>query len=181
MNEERKDLERIEKALFVDIGKYVQDLSVERDRRIDERFAALAKALDLQAVENQRRLSILNGEFERDRKRQQDFVSAEKWEATNTAEREARDTALTRVNEKFEDYIKRYEIRQHEVDNRLQAQENAAKASKEAAANAAQAAKTAAEAQGRKSNRNLGITTLALAVLVFLANILPTLVSALTS
>lgn len=132
---------------------------------MDERFAALDKALELQASEYERRLHLLNGEFERDRARQHDYVTTDKYESTLEAEKSAREAALLRVDEKFEDYIKRYEIRQREVDLLLAAQ-----------AGAADEAKRAVEDQGRKSNRNLGIASLVLGVVVFGANLVPLLI-----
>lgn len=134
----------------------------ERDRRIDERFDALDKALKLQAREYERRLHDLNGEFERDRTRQHDYVTTDKYESQLEAEKVAREAALLRVDEKFNEYIKRYEARQREVDLLLAAQSGAA-----------DQAQRAVEEQGRKSNRNLGLASLGLGVLVFGANLAP--------
>lgn len=139
-----------------------EKFEAERDRRIDERFAALDKALQLQATEYERRLHDLNGEFERDRTRQHDYVTVDKYESTLASEKIAREAALLRVDEKFDDYVKRYEIRQREVDLLLAAQ-----------AGAADEAKRAVEEQGRKSNRNLGIASLILGAIVFGANLIP--------
>lgn len=155
----------IERDVYVSLRDYFHALRAEDNRRIEERFTALAKALELQAEEYERRLHALNGEYQRDRQRQSQYVTQDKWETTNEAERIARETALLRVDEKFDDYIKRYEIRQREVDLLLAAQ-----------AGAADEAKRAVEEQGRKSNRNLGIASLVLGVVVFGANFIPVLV-----
>lgn len=156
---------RIEHDVYVTLRDHFAALRAEDHRRLDERFSALSKALELQAAEYERRLHILNGEFERDRVRQHDYVTADKYETTLEAEKIAREAALLRVDEKFDDYVKRYEIRQREVDLLLAAQSGAA-----------DEAKRAVEEQGRKSNRNLGLASLALGIIVFGANIIPVLV-----
>ena len=126
---------------------------------MDERFAAIDKALELQAEEYSRRLKDLNGEYIRDRERQNDYVTVEKYEDKLAAEAQARDVALTRVDEKFQDYVKRYEVRQREVDQALSMMKGAA-----------DQAQRAIEEQARRTNRNIAILGLALAVLVALAN-----------
>lgn len=162
---EDKERTEIERDVYVTLRDYFHALRAEDRRQVDERFAALSKALDLQAAEYERRLHALNGEFERDRERQHNYVTTDKWEATNKAESTARTAALLRVDEKFEEYVKRYEVRQREVDLLLAAQSGAA-----------EEAKRAVEEQGRKSNRNLGIASLVLGIVVFGANIIPVLV-----
>lgn len=163
----------IQRDVYVSLREYFHALRTEDQKRINERFDALDKALVLQADEYKRRLENLNGEYQRDRQRQAQFVSEDKWEATNKAEATARSAALLRVDEKFEEYVKRYEVRQREVDLLLAAQ-----------AGAADEAKRAVEAQGRKSDeqsrelarkqsRNLGAASLALGIFVFAANFLP--------
>lgn len=139
-------------------------LDVELDR-IWDRFGYSDEALRLQAKEYERRLHELNGAFERDRARQHDYVTTDKWETKNDAEQEAREAALLRVDEKFTEYVKRYEARQREVDLLLAAQ-----------AGAADQAKRAVEDQGRKSNRNLGMASLALGIIVFISSVLPELI-----
>lgn len=211
-----QDRERneIERDVYVSLREYFHALRAEDRKRIDERFTALDKALELQAAEYARRLHALNGEYQRDRQRQAGYVATDKYEAGIKAEAEARAretmrmnerfddylemyekrhreledevrartpqaqfddykkaessaraTALLRVDEKFDDYVKRYEIRQREVDLLLAAQ-----------AGAADEARRAVEDQGRKSNRNLGIASLVLGMVVFAANIIPVLV-----
>lgn len=165
MTEDLNDFSTIGlKGYFERILKERDRLEVERDRRLDERFDAMDKALELQAAEYARRLHDLNGEYQRDRIRQNDYVTVDKWETTNEGERIARVAALLRVDEKFEEYVKRYEVRQREVDLLLAAQSGAA-----------DEARRAVEEQGRKSNRNLGMASLGLGILVFGANLIPEL------
>lgn len=150
---------------------------------LDERDAAHREALKLQAAEYERRLHDLNGEYQRDKRRQQDYVLSDKFEQyvaasdekrvdalahvnerfeqyARTAD-EKRDLALTRVNEKFDDYIRRYELRQREIDNLLIAGETAARTAKEFAADAA-----------RKMNRNLVIAGLIITFVIGIAQVL---------
>jgi phosphopantetheine adenylyltransferase len=141
-----------------------EKLEAERMKRIDERFEALGKALEIAAQEYARRLHDLNGEYKRDRERQAQYVTIDKYETQTRAEQIARETALLRVDEKFEEYVKRYEVRQREVDLVLSVQKGAA-----------EQAIRAAEETGRKSNRNLAIASICLAGLVLLANIIPTI------
>lgn len=166
MTDDLNDLSRIGiKGFLEERDRRMDERFTALDRRLEERFAALSKALELQATEYARRFHDLNGAFERDRVRQNDYVTVDKWEARNEAEQEARTTALLRINEKFDDYLKRYEERQHEVDLLLAAQKGAA-----------EAAIKAAEQQGRKSNRNIAVASLVLGLAVFAANVLPYLV-----
>lgn len=138
----------------------------ERDRRYQERFEAQEKELSLAAAEYARRLHDLNGEYKRDRERQAQFVSMEKFEDKLRTDAErlrgesiAREAALLRVDEKFDEYVKRYEADKRETDLALALHKGAA-----------EQAKQAAEEQGRKANRNLGIATFTLAILVAAAN-----------
>lgn len=160
MRDDERD--EIERDVYVSLRDYFHALRAEDRARLDERLQALDKALQLQAKEYERRLHDLNGEFERDRTRQHDYVTIDKYEAQLTAEKLAREAALLRVDEKFQEYVKRYEARQREVDLLLSAQ-----------AGAADEARRAVEDQGRKSNRNLGLASLGLGVIVFFANVIP--------
>lgn len=163
MTDELNDFSKIGiKGYFERILHERERLEDERIERIEDRFDALDKALSLQAAEYARRLHDLNGEYQRDRARQNEYVTVDKWEATNKAEAMARSAALLRVDEKFDDYVKRYEIRQREIDVLLAAQ-----------AGASEEAKRAVEQAARNSNRNLGMASLGLGIIVFIANILP--------
>ena len=144
----------------------------EREKLYDERFAAQEKALALQAKEYERRLHDLNGEYKRDRERQKDYVTVEKFEDNLRAESTARDAALLRIDEKFNDYIKRYEARQREVDLLLAAQEGAAREAKSAAENEGRRSREATAEQARKTNRNLGYVSAALAITVIVVNLI---------
>lgn len=152
------------RAFFERILRERERLENERISRVNDRFAAIDKALSLQASEYARRLHDLNGEYQRDRSRQNEYVTVDKWESTNKGEAIARAAALLRVDEKFTDYVKRYEVRQREVDLLLAAQKGAA-----------EQAIRAADETGRKANRNLGLASLSLGVLVLLANFIPIL------
>ena len=175
----------------ISLKGYFERILLEHEKRdevkaqlLKERFDALDKALRLQADEYSRRLHDLNGAYQRDRGRQAEFVTIEKYEAqteTDTvarvaalsrvdekfeayvkAETIARAAALLRVDEKFEDYVKRYEVRQREVDLLLAAQKGAA-----------EQAIRAAEETSRKANRNLGFASVGLGLLVLIANAAP--------
>lgn len=148
-----------------------EKFDTERDRRINERFAALDKALELQAKEYERRLHDLNGEYVRDRQRQNQYVTTDKYENNLTQEREKREFALARVDEKFEDYIKRYEARQREVDLLLSAQKGAAEEAKRAAEEQGRKIRDETEKQGRKQARNLLLMGLVLTGLIAAINI----------
>jgi len=152
------------RGFFERILQEREQMERERIARINDRFKAMEKALELQAVEYERRLHALNGEYQRDRERQNEYVTTDKWETRNEAEATARQTALQRIDEKFDDYIKRYELRQREVDVLLAAQQGAA-----------DEAKRAVEGSARKANRNLGLASLALGLIVFAANTIPLL------
>ena len=149
---------------------YFEKFLAERDRRLDERFAELDKALRLQAEEYARRLHELNGAFERDRERQGHYVTVDKYEDKMKAEAQARTLALERIDEKFEDYVKRYEARQREVDLLLTAQKAAAEAAQKAAEDEGRRIREQAAEQGRKQSRNLVVVGLALSAFVALAN-----------
>lgn len=159
----------------VSIREYIEKIMNERNLRYEQRFAAQEQALALQAAEYARRLHDLNGEYKRDRERQKDYVTIEKYEDRVKGETLARTAALLRVDEKFEDYIKRYEARQREVDLLLAAQDGAAREAKEAASAEGRRNREATDAQARKTNRNIGIVTVVLSAIVVFANLLPLL------
>lgn len=126
---------------------------------IDERFAALNKALELQAREYSRRLEDLNHAHARAVEVQSTFVSIDKYEAATQAEERARKLALDRLDEKLEEYILRYEIRQREIDQALAIGEGASRE-----------AQRIAEEQGRKTNRNMAILGVVVAIVVAVSN-----------
>lgn len=124
----------------------------------------------LQAVEYARRLEVLNHAHELAVEKEKEFVSTDYYVAEHKslalgqiaelkAEREARERAIDRVNEKFEDYVTRYEARQREIDQTLAAQRGGE-----------EEARRLIEDQARKTNRNVGIMGLILALVVFVAN-----------
>ena len=173
-----------DRGFFERILREREKFDEERDRRIDERFDALSKALELQAAEYARRLHDLNGEYQRDRARQHEYVTTDKWETTNEGEKIARETALLRVDEKFgefqktitekfDGYVLRYEQRQREVDLLIAAQSGAAEEAKRAVEEAVRKSDAQARDQARRQNRNLGLASLGLGVIVFVANLLP--------
>lgn len=174
------------RGFFERVLKEQEKLDEERTKRIEEKFAELDKALKLQAREYERRLEALNGEYKRDQSRQAHYVSLDKWESTNEAEKTAREAALLRVNEKFDtgikhvndqlsEYIKRYELERREIDLRLAAQAGAAEEAKRAAEDQGRKSDNLSKEQARKQSRNLGFASLALGIFVFAANFLPDL------
>lgn len=160
----------------VSLREYVMAAILNLERRMEERLEALDKALVLQAEEYARRLHALNGEYQRDRERQSAYVTVDKWETMNESERVARIAALLRVDEKFEEYVKRYEARQREVDLLLAAQAGAAEEAKRAMEDAVRKSDSQSRELARRQSRNLGLASLTLGVIVFGANVLPLLV-----
>lgn len=169
-----------------------------RVARLEERIAASEKAVELQFNENMRRLHDLNGSYSRDRERQNDYVTTDKYEDKIAAmdearivavesEKSARQEALIRVDEKFEDYIKRWELSKREQDATIatlslaaaeakQIAENQGRQTREEADRQARDNKAAQEAASRKQTRNVTIVGIALAAVVGLANLLPQLI-----
>ena len=180
MNEqERSDLEH---DVYVSLREYFAALRAADQRRLDERFIAQERANELKAEELARRLEVLNHAHEQAREKERDFISRETYEtfvlryqdahqavkneilSASHTESEKLEVGLARVDEKFNEYVKRYEARQREVDLLLSAQKGAA-----------EEAKRAVEEQARKANRNLGIASLVLGIIVFAANTIPLL------
>lgn len=87
----------------------------EYERRIDERFQRVEQALQLQAKEYERRLDLLNHAHERQVEIQHTYVTQEKYDDRMASEEKARTLALDRIDEKFSEHIKRYEIRHEEL------------------------------------------------------------------
>jgi hypothetical protein len=138
---------------------------------VEERTHANERALTLQAHEYERRLDSLNHAHEKAVEVQHTYVTADKYEASLTSEANARALALDRIDEKFSDHVKRYELRQSELDLSIQASDNAAKQiaataaalaqdAKDAAARQAEDARQKAEAVERRANRNLVVAGL---------------------
>ena len=167
----------------IDLRDHLLALREADMERLDERFQAQEHANELKAEELARRLEVLNHAHEQAREKERDFISRETYEtfvlryqdahqavkneivAATRAESEKLEAGLERVDEKFNEYVKRYEARQREVDLLLSAQKGAA-----------EEAKRAVEEQARKANRNLGIASLVLGVIVFAANTIPLLI-----
>lgn len=163
--------------------------------RLEARFEASEKALVVQRDEYARRLHELNGEYKRDRERQQDYVSIDKYEdkvesierarqTAEKAEKEAREQALIRVDEKFNEYIKKWEQVQQEQANQIVTLTAAAAEAKRIAEDQGRLTrdeadrrdreqKMAIEIAQRRQARNITIVGIALAAVVGLANILP--------
>lgn len=180
-------------------------MSTEQEDRIRSLEVAIAvlettvrateKALELQALEYERRLHALNGEYTRDRERQKDYITVDKYEdkieamdkarvAAVEAEKSAREAALLRVNENLNDYVKRWEQRQRETEMTIstlsaaaaeakQIAENQGRQTREEADQEARRQKEAAEANMRRQNRNITIMGICLAAIVGLVNLLP--------
>ena len=156
----------------------------ERLARLEERQAAVRDALTLQAAEYERRLQTLNHENERIASVLNGSVSQERFEQYVSNESEKRELALERVNEKFDDYVRRADQRQREMDLLIQAQDQAAREAKEAVgravanaeqavAQAAQNAKDAAARAEARANRRIYIAFSVLALLVAAVNLVP--------
>jgi hypothetical protein len=178
--QERSDIER---AVYIDVREHFAALRREDLRRLDERFVAQEEAGRLRAEELARRLEVLNHAHEQAREKERDFISRETYEtfvlryqdahqavkndivAAAKSESLKTEANFERVDEKFNEYVKRYEARQREVDLLLSAQKGAA-----------EEAKRAVEEQARKANRNLGIASLVLGLIVFAANTTPLLI-----
>lgn len=167
-------IETLKELIEVRLAAF-KELDVERGR-----------ALRLQHEEYQRRLVALNGEAGRIREAHELSVSAEKFEdytnaqATAQNERENRDkealaAALLRINEKFDDYVLRYEQRQREVDQALALQEGAAQESKRITELEAQRTQHRIEEASRKTNRNMAALAMLLTITIAAANYLGTL------
>lgn len=172
------------RAFFERILNEREKLELVRMARLEDRFTAIDKALVLQADEYSRRLKDLNGEYQRDRTRQSQYVTIDKWETVNETEKVARETALLRVNERFDsgiehvnaqfqDYIKRYELERREVDLRLAAQAGAAEEAKRAVEEAVRKSDAQSRELARRQSRNLGLASLGLGLIVFFANVVP--------
>ncbi len=139
--------------------------------RLEEQLKASEKALRLQAEEYERRLDVLNHAHEEarevaaktvNRKEFEDYVKATQMardEAVRT-EADKRELALQRVDEKFDDYVKRYEVRQREVDQALTTQKASAEAARQFAQEAVQ-----------KANRNIAALGVVLAVVIAVMNL----------
>lgn len=128
---------------------------------MDTRFDAVDKALGLQAREYERRLSDLNHAHEKAVQVQHTYVTQDKYEDKLHSEALARELALNRIDEKFQDHVKRYELRQREIDELV----NTAKGA------AVEAARVATET-ARKTTRNIALTGLGLAVMIAVMNFL---------
>lgn len=163
--------------------------------RLQEKVDARDKALKVQAEEYARRLHDLNGEYKRDRERQNDYVAIDKYEdkiaamdeARTTAvesEKQARETALQRVDEKFVEYVKKWEQIQAEQAATIVTLSAAASEAKRIAEDQGRQTRAEADAQGRRQKdeqqeaarrqtRNITIMGIGLAAIVGLANLLP--------
>lgn len=170
-----------------DLEKRVRDLEVQIGRMevaLDERLVAVK----LQAGEYERRLDQLNHAHEAAIEVQHTYVTQDKYEDKLSSEQEARTHALARIDEKFEEYVQRWELRQREMDQTIatlskaaaearQIAENQGRQTREEAERAARDQKEAAEAAQRKTTKNIAIVGIVLAGLVGIANLLPNLIS----
>jgi len=84
---------------------------------LDERICQMQKALKLQAVEYERRLMDLNHAHEKAIAVQHTYVTQDKYEDALKAEKEARDAALTHADERFREFVARYEMRHEQLTN----------------------------------------------------------------
>ena len=146
---------------IITLREYIESLIAAERERVDTLLKANREALELQAREYERRLAALNHAHEKAIAVQHTYVTQDKWEDRVASESAARETALLRIDEKFTDYVKRYEQRQREVDQALTTQ----KAS-------AETARRFAEDTAAKANRNIAILGIVLAAFVVVMNLL---------
>lgn len=148
---------------------------------IDREFGHVQKALELQAKEYERRLDALNHAHERALEVQHTFVSIDKYEDKMEAEEQARKIALERlderiadldrnINQKLDDYITKAEARQAEIDQAIASQEGAAAEAQRAAEDQGRKSDAQARELARKTNRNMALLGIAVAVFVAVAN-----------
>lgn len=126
---------------------------------LEARMAERDKALKVQAKEYERRLEALNHAHEQAIQVQHTYVTEDKFEAQIKAESLARSEAVDRVNERFNDHVRRYEDRHQELSDEMVAMR---------ANNAA--VQHLSEEQGRRQSRNLALATVVISVVVALAN-----------
>lgn len=155
----------------------------------DSRLMALSEKLETESARLNASIAEMRDQMASERGI---YVTIEKYEDRLKGESTAREMALIRVDEKFADYVKRWEQRQREIDIELVAQKNAA-AQKNAVLEAASLdAQKIAEEQGReaiaaaqelarttnansaelarRTNRNMGIAGIAVVIIVAIAN-----------
>jgi hypothetical protein len=144
----------------ISLREYVERLIAAERERVDTRLEATAEALRLQAAEYERRLATLNHAHEQAVEVQNTYVTQEKYEDKLAAEAEARETALQRIDEKFADYVRRYEQRQREVDEQLTIQRTTA-----------ETAATIAQDTAAKTNRNIAALGVLISALVVVMNV----------
>lgn len=152
-----------------DIDRRLRDLEVAV-ARVQTAAEADRTAVRLQAEEYERRLTALNHAHERAVEVQHTYVTADKYEDKLEAELMARNLALTRIDERFTEFVTRYEARQREVDVLIAAQKGAAMEAKRAAEEQGRKAVAATAEATRKTNRNLGIMAIVVTVVIAIAN-----------
>ncbi len=144
---------------------------------------ASERALGLQAGEYERRLDVLNHAHEEarevaartvTRKEFDDYVSATALARNEAVKTEAdkRELALLRVDEKFDEYVKRYEQRQREVDQALTIQSTAAESAKQFATDAANKAQLAVTDAAAKANLRIASVGIVLTIVIIVINVL---------
>lgn len=146
---------------IVSLREYIESLIAAERERVDVRLAASGEALSLQAGEYERRLAALNHAHEKAVEVQHTYVTQDKYEDKLAAEATAREAALLRVDEKFSEYVKRYEQRQREVDQALTIHKTAA-----------DTAQRFAEQAAAKANRNILLSGVLIAAFVVVMNLI---------
>jgi ribosomal protein L16 Arg81 hydroxylase len=119
---------------------------------------AREKALDNQAEEYERRLQILNNEHSRIQDILGKSVTQERFEEYVKTERDARELALQRTQERLDDFISRYEENHRILEKQVDAQRVAAL--------------TVTAEQAKAFNRSVALATLALTIVVIVINVL---------
>ncbi len=153
---------------------------------LEERVEQMDKAIKLQASEYERRLNALNHAHEKAVEVQHTYVTQDKYEDKLKSEADARVHALARIDEKFEEYVQRWELRQREMDQTIatlskaaaearQIAESQGRQTRAEAEQMAQRQKDAAMEAQRRQTRNITVMGIVLAAIVGVANLLPSL------
>lgn len=158
------ELRRLEQ-LFA--AKLQEELNLRLARRQDD-LRAIEKAE--QAMN--KRLDSMNELREQLNDQARRFVSSEKFDDNLQVEKVAREAALLRVDEKFDDYVKRYEQDKRDIQIAMSAQKAATDSAERTAEKFAQEAKDKANDQARRTNKNLQYASVFLAIVVVSTNIL---------
>lgn len=164
-------------------GEYKRDRERQREYVSTEKHEADLKAERLKFSEfvvryEQRHEELVNAQFR--------YVTTDKYEDKLASEKDAREHALTRIDEKFNEYVQRWELRQREMDQTIATLSKAASEARRIAEDQGRQTRAEADAQAqrnkdeqrevsRRQTRNITVMGIVLASVVGLANLLPNL------